>query len=235
MPMYVQCESLMLICLAGLFFRLLLTLHSINFPHPSRPLRLHAHPNLLPPPPHDPFPQYALRIEPGPPSNPFVNHAFEITVHLVDRQNHPKIGHQVPLIVDLVYDNGEPVPRSAEVMHITPAAPVISGTGQLKLKLCFLQMSLQHGGRSFAVRVMARSGSVSPPLGAIDARVTAPMRVIKHQVRTPPHCWSHREYQSKNHVVFTTHTPQLLVRTHVHARVLLTANSFCRLVVCLHL
>ena len=44
--------------------------------------------------------------------------------------------------------------------------------------------SLQHGGRSFMIRVMARSGAVTPPLGAIDARVTAPMRVIKHQV--PP-------------------------------------------------
>jgi hypothetical protein len=121
---------------------------------------------------------YMLKMEPGPPIYPYLNSTYHIVVHLVDRQNHLVIGHNVPLHVELLFESGEPVPNPTEVLTMHPADPVIAGTGQIRIAMTFMQLSLQQGGRSFLVRVSAAENSVTPPLGEIESKTSLPLKVV---------------------------------------------------------
>jgi hypothetical protein len=109
------------------------------------------------------------------PDYPFLDCPVKVTVHLIDRHNRLKVGHSVPLSVDLIYESGDPVPNAHQVMTIHPVQPVIN-QGQITLTLTFKELSLQHGGRPFFLRVAARSSN--PPLGPIDGKMSNAMFVM---------------------------------------------------------
>ena len=113
----------------------------------------------------------SLTLTPGP--------FFFFQVLESQQDNHLKIGANLPLSLDLLYESGEPVPRASEVLQLNPAAFAIAGNGQARVQCKFLQLSLQHGGRSFQLRVTAaRTAAATPPLGPIEAKISAPLKVV---------------------------------------------------------
>jgi hypothetical protein len=97
--------------------------------------------------------KHLLKVQPQPPRYPFVNVFFPITVFLVDQKETMKTGLTARLQIDILYENGEPVPdQSILQINNDNAQPRIDGTGSVELQLAIKQVSMNHENRSFFLR-----------------------------------------------------------------------------------
>ncbi len=83
-----------------------------------------------------------------------------------------KVGWQIKLQLELLYENGVPVPNQSMLELSNDSSLIIDGTGTCKLSLRITEVSMTHENRNFRIRVSCIDSTNGPIEPALSSSMT---------------------------------------------------------------